>query len=60
MRLTTRSHILVRHMNHWVGFNEFGVYAGTEPYVANMEERKRIIDGAITKVKKLNGKLHVR
>jgi hypothetical protein len=47
-------------MNHWVGFNEFGVYAGTEPYVANMEERKRIIDGAITKVKKLNGKLHVK
>jgi len=55
MRLTSRSQILIRYMSHWVGFNEYGGYTGTEPYISNKETREKIVRGAMDKAKKLSG-----
>lgn len=46
MRLISRAHFLIRvcgEMTVWVGFNEFGKFEGTEPYIPDKAERDLVV-----------------
>jgi hypothetical protein len=40
-----------------VGFNEYGKYISTYPYIKNEEDKNRVIGEAIKKAKKLGKEL---
>jgi hypothetical protein len=53
MRLTSIAHLLVKYNEFWVGFNEFGKYIATYPYIKNEKLRRTVVQQAMEKVKKL-------
>jgi len=54
MRLISRAHFLILVGQVWVGFNEFGDYVATEPYLPNADERDDAIRTARHKVDKVS------
>ena len=53
MKLISTAHLLVKSGKYWVGFNEYGRYIATQPYIPQEEKREGIILEAIRKTQRL-------
>jgi hypothetical protein len=58
MKLISAAHMLIKSGNYWVGFNEYGKYIATQPYIGDVKARGKVIADAIFKGNKLGAKLH--
>lgn len=41
-----------------MGFNEFGKYVATHPYISDQEQRRKVIAEAVDKARKLSIRLY--
>jgi hypothetical protein len=58
MKLISTAHLLVKSGRYWVGFNEYGTYIATNPYIKEEKERLEIIHQAVKKAQQLGKKVY--
>ena len=54
MKLISRAHFLILVGQVWVGFNVYGDYVATEPYLSDVKEREEAIRLARRKAEKVS------
>lgn len=57
MRLTSKAVLLIKVGGYWIGFDEYGKYVRTDPYIKDELQRKITIEEAISRGRQLGDRL---